>query len=386
MKGDFIESIDFKRQFSGIYQDKTILITGHTGFKGSWLTYWLHQLGANIIGYSKDIPTDPNHFELLELNKICTSYFADMTHFESLQKVIKETKPDIIFHLAAQSLVRYSYSNPLETLNANIMGTTHLLECCRQEGQTAAIINVTSDKCYENKDESNAFTEEDAMGGFDPYSCSKGVSELITNCYRNSYFQQMKTNSGQPILLASARAGNVIGGGDWAEDRLIPDVIRATSQEDTVLIRSPHATRPWQHVLEPLSGYLLLGQRLLEGRKGFAEGWNFGPLNRESLPVSEVLGIAQQIWNNIQVECQEEKSQVHEAKFLSLDCSKANQILNWKPVWTTKHAIKKTIDWYQNFYQNNNLKTQDNLLNYSNDAFRKGCQWALDSKSILKNN
>ncbi len=384
MKGDFISSIDFQKQFSSIYQGKTILVTGHTGFKGSWLTYWLHQLGAKVIGYSKDIPTDPNHFELLELNNICTSYFADMTDFDSLRKVIKENKPDIIFHLAAQSLVRYSYANPLETLSSNIMGTTHLLESCRQEAHTAAIVNVTSDKCYENLDERNAFNEEHPMGGFDPYSCSKGVSELITNCYRNSFFQQMTTNSGQPILLASARAGNVIGGGDWAEDRLIPDIVRATTQEASVLIRSPRATRPWQHVLEPLSGYLLLGQRLLEGKIGFAEGWNFGPLNRESLAVSEVLHIAQRSWSKIQIEYQENKNQAHEAKFLRLDCSKANQILDWKPVWTTEQAIEKTIDWYQDFYQNKNVTTKNNLLEYSTHAFRKGCQWAINSTSILK--
>lgn len=371
-----MESSIFKQQFGNVYQHKTILITGHTGFKGSWLTYWLNQLGALVVGYSKDIPTDPSHFELLQLNKYCTSYFADLTDINTLRKTIRKTQPDIIFHLAAQSLVRYSYENPLETLQSNIMGTTHLLEACRLEHLPAAIINVTSDKCYENQEHNLPFTEESRMGGYDPYSCSKGVSELITNCYRNSFFKHLKTSSGNPVLMASARAGNVIGGGDWAQDRLLPDVVKAASKGTTVSIRNPHATRPWQHVLEPLSGYLLLGQKLLEGKQNCAEGWNFGPLNRESLPVSEVLQISKKNWDAIQFELQQDSDQPYEAKYLSLDCSKANQQLGWTPVWSTVEAIQHTTQWYKDFYQNKIVLTHQDLLKYSKQAIELGYQWA----------
>ena len=320
----------------------------------------------------------------MHIEQYCTSHFEDLTDLNALRKVIRETQPDIIFHLAAQSLVRYSYANPMETFQTNVIGTANLLESCRLEELKTVIINVTSDKCYENREDKHAFTEEDRMGGFDPYSCSKGISELLTNCYRNSFFNQKKKGSSNSILVASARAGNVIGGGDWAEDRLIPDVVRAASNGEAVEIRSPNATRPWQHVLEPLSGYLLLGQRLLEDKSGFAEAWNFGPLNRESLPVSEVLHIAKEAWAKVSFHYQENKDQPHEANFLSLDCSKSNQILDWKPVWSTAEAIHKTIIWYQSFYQNNEILSLQDLLNYSKKAEAKGCSWAINTSQTCK--
>lgn len=252
--------------FNSIYKDKNVLITGHTGFKGSWLTLWLSKMGANVIGYSIDTPTSPAHHEMINLNNII-SIEGDILDTKKLEKVINEHSPDIIFHLAAQSLVRKSYKEPLKTFETNIMGTLNILEICRKSQNVKAIVNITSDKCYENKDDGKDYTESDPMGGKDPYSASKGGAEIVSNAYRYSFLNPDHYGEKHNILIANARAGNVIGGGDWAEDRLIPDIIRAVSNKKNVMIRNPKAIRPWQHVLESLNGYLLLGQKLLEGKK-----------------------------------------------------------------------------------------------------------------------
>jgi len=281
--------------FNNIYKNKKVLITGHTGFKGSWLALWLKELGAEVIGYALKPPTTPSHYELLtqqptdNLNII--SIEGDIRNYIKLNEIFQSYKPEIVFHLAAQPLVRYSYINPVETFETNVMGTINVFEACRNCESVRAIVNITSDKCYENKEWVWGYRESDPMGGYDPYSASKGCAELVTSAYRNSFFTPSYplTDSPPRVLLASARAGNVIGGGDWADDRLIPDIMRATAKNESVIIRNPKATRPWQHVLEPLSGYLLLGQKLLEGRKEFAGGWNFGPDDESNITVENLI-------------------------------------------------------------------------------------------------
>ena len=320
--------------FNRIYHNTRVLITGHTGFKGSWLALWLSTMGANVTGYSLPPPTEPNHFDLLGLD--INSIIGDIRDAEKLKRVFKEQQPEIVFHLAAQPIVRFSYKDPVETFSSNVMGTINVFEASRESGTVRAIVNVTSDKCYENREWPWGYREIDPLGGYDPYSASKGCAELITSCWRNSFFNLKDYGSTHHTLLASGRAGNVIGGGDWAADRLIPDMMRAVSQNGKVKIRNPHATRPWQHVLEPLSGYLLLGQRLLEGRKEFAEAWNFGPSDDGNATVEEIVGQVKKAWPKIDYEIQCDSDQPHEAGMLRLDCSKARAKLQWRPVWDAK--------------------------------------------------
>lgn len=347
--------------FNDVYRGKNVLITGHTGFKGSWLSYWLAKIGANVVGYSKEIPTKPSHFELLNLD--IKSIFGDIRDFDKLNFAIKETKPDIVFHLAAQPLVRLSYRNPIETYETNVIGTLKVFEACRANS-IKAIVNITSDKCYENKEWVWGYRENDPMGGYDPYSSSKGCAEILTNSYRNSFLNLDEYGKSHEILLASARAGNVIGGGDWADDRLICDVIRAASKNEIVLIRNPKATRPWQHVLEPLSGYLLLGQKLLEGKKEFADGWNFGPSEEDNYSVGDVLVELKKHWDKIEFKFERSSQNPHEANLLKLDCSKANIKLGWKPTWNSKTAFEKTIKWYKNFYESGKILTHKDFGEY----------------------
>ncbi len=363
--------------FNNTYQGTKVLLTGHTGFKGSWLTYWLHELGATVTGLSLDIPTHPNHFELLQPD--ISSLTGDIRNFENVQKAFNESQPEIVFHLAAQALVRNSYHHPLQTLDTNIIGTANVLEAARRCNTVKAIVNITSDKCYENLETDIAYKETDRMGGYDPYSASKGCAELIANSYRNSFFNTNDYKSTHHILLASARAGNVIGGGDWAEDRLIPDIIRASVKGQPVMIRNPRSTRPWQHVLEPLSGYLLLGSRLLEEDKEMSDGWNFGPKHNETLTVEEVLNKMKSVWSNLSYNINADPHQLHEATLLKLDCSKANSRLNWSPVWNMDTAIEKTADWYKAFYKDGGLQTKDNLDSYINDAISQQMGWAMGS-------
>ncbi len=359
--------------FKNIYKDKKVLVTGHTGFKGSWLCLWLLELGANICGYSLTPPTEPNHFELLNLTM--RSEIGDIRDNDNLSRVFNDFQPEIVFHLAAQPLVRLSYHEPMETFSTNIMGTVNIFEECRKSESVRAIINITSDKCYDNKEWIYGYREIDAKGGFDPYSASKGCAELVTDSYRNSFFNNHDFNTKHHTLLASCRAGNVIGGGDWANDRLISDIMRAVSVGETVEIRNPNATRPWQHVLEPLSGYLQIGQKLLEGNVKFAEGWNLGPDDNGAISVKEVVENIQQYWSDITYKLVDVSSDLHEANLLKLDCSKAHNKLKWNAVWDSNKTFKMTTNWYKIFYKKQHINSLSDLQEYIKDAQAKDLAW-----------
>lgn len=351
-----------KLSFNKIYTNKKVLITGHTGFKGSWLSLWLKELGARVLGYSMGIPTNPNHFELLNLG--IDSIIGDIRDRKKLESVVNKFQPQIVFNLAAQSIVRYSYQCPIETFETNVIGAVNIFDICRKVKSVKGIVNITSDKCYLNKDDNlRGYSESDPIGGYDPYSASKGCAELVTSSFRESFFNSNKKSS---VFLASARAGNAIGGGDWSQDRLIPDIMRAVSKHKKVTLRNPMAIRPWQHVLEPLYGYLLLGQKLLEGRKEFAQAWNFGPDESETLPVIEVVKRLKKYWNAIDYKCYHSKVAPYEAHFLKLNCSKAHELLNWKPKWGYEESLKKTSEWYRNFYEKGKIITRKQLLDYIN--------------------
>lgn len=360
--------------FSGIYKNKTVLVTGHTGFKGSWLVYWLNQMGANIVGYSLEAPTTPNHIELLNLDIV--SIIGDIRDLDKLNRTFEEYKPDIVFHLAAQPLVRLSYANPIETYETNVMGTLKVFEACRK-ANVKAIVNITSDKAYANKEWIWGYRENDPMGGYDPYSSSKGCADLLANSYRNSYFNINDYKKTHNTLLASCRAGNVIGGGDWAKDRLITDIMVSVSQNKKVSIRNPYATRPWQHVLEPLSGYLNIGQKLLEGKVDFSDAWNFGPSDEGSINVEQVVKNVKKHWNTIDYEINKDPNQLHEANLLKLDCSKAHILLKWKDVWNSDTTFEKTVKWYKSYYEENKLiLTQNDLESYIKDAKQNNIEWS----------
>jgi CDP-glucose 4,6-dehydratase len=362
-----MEIMDITQLFGGIYKNKTILVTGDTGFKGSWLVFWLLKMEAKVIGFSLEPYTTPNHFTLLGC--AYTSVRGNINNPDDLEKVFNTYQPEIVFHLAAQSLVRYSYDHPIETLKTNIMGTANVFEISRKTASVRAVVNVTSDKCYDNKEWLWGYRENDPMGGHDPYSASKGCAELITASYQNSFFNT------KDKLLASVRAGNVIGGGDWAQDRLIPDMVKAAGNNETVTIRNPLATRPWQHVLDPLSGYLMLGWYLLEGKEDYADGWNFGPSLNSNVTVKTLLEKASGFWNKIEYQDITNKSDYHEANLLMLDCSKATKLLKWSPVWDFDTAIKKTIEWYKDFYENNQLITNVDLESYIFTAKAQNVVW-----------
>lgn len=359
--------------FNNIYKGKKVLITGHTGFKGSWLSLWLSKLGAEVIGYSIDRPSNPSHFDLLNLN--ITSVIGDVLDKEKLFETIKIYKPDIVFHMAAQALVRMSYADPVKTLETNIMGTVNVLESCRKTKQVKAIVTITSDKCYQNKEWIWGYKETDPMGGYDPYSASKGCAELVASSYKESFFNPNDYNKNHSTLLATVRAGNVIGGGDWAKDRLIPDIMKAASLGENITVRNPRATRPWQHVLEPLSGYLQLGWKLLEGKKEFADNWNFGPGNDSSLAVSEVIEQIKKYWDEINYEIKESAVNFHEANLLKLDSTKARTKLKWKNIWDSNKTFEKTTNWYKNYYKNKTILSEKDLDNYINDAKQASAEW-----------
>ena len=359
--------------FADQYRGKTVLLTGHTGFKGSWLAYWLHQLGAVVVGYSLPAPTEPSHWDLLSLP--IRSEIGDINDWAQMQRVFNDTRPDVVFHLAAQALVRPSYRQPLATVETNVLGTAKVLECIRQTPSARAVVIVTSDKCYENPEDGRPLTEADPMGGFDPYSMSKGAAELVTASYRNSFFNPAQYGQTHRTLVASGRAGNVIGGGDWAADRLLPDLIRGSALGQPVVIRNPGAVRPWQHVLEPLSGYLLAGQRLLAGDVSAATGWNFGPATDDVLPVRAVVTRAKSRWNAVRVDEQPSPANPHEAHLLRLDCTKAHGQLDWQPVWNTETAIDRTIDWYKTYYEQNRLCTETDLTAYVQQARDANLTW-----------
>lgn len=361
--------------FSGIYKNKTVLVTGHTGFKGSWLCFWLSQMGAKVIGYSLEAPTNPNHIELLNLDIV--SIIGDIRDLDKLNQVFSEYKPDIVFHLAAQPLVRLSYENPIETYETNVMGTLKVFEACRANN-VKAIVNITSDKAYENKEWIWGYRENDPMGGYDPYSSSKGCADILASSYRNSYFNINEYKKTHNTLLATCRAGNVIGGGDWAKDRLITDIMISVSLGKKVSIRNPKATRPWEHVLEPLSGYLHIGQKLLEKKVEFAEAWNFGPSDEESITVEQVVQNVKKHWDKIDYEINKDPNQLHEANLLKLDCSKAHILLKWKDVWDSETTFEKTVKWYKAYYEDDKkILTQNDLESYIADAKAKKIEWAI---------
>lgn len=359
--------------FNKSYKNKTVLVTGHTGFKGSWLCYWLIKMGANVIGYSRDVPTIPNHVSLLDLDM--TSIIGDVGNLEQLNHTFQTHKPDIVFHLAAQSLVKFSYENPIETYMTNVIGTLKVFEACRNVN-VKAVVNVTSDKSYENKEWVWGYRENDPMGGYDPYSASKGCADLLTNSYRSSYFNTLYYKKRHNTLLASCRAGNVIGGGDWAENRLLVDTMIAASRHEKVIIRNPNATRPWQHVLEPLSGYLLVGQKLLEEKTEYADAWNFGPSDEENMTVEKVVANMKKYWSKVDYAVNENREQSHEANLLKLDCSKAHALLGWSDVWDSRTTFEKTAKWYKAYYEENSITlTRKDLDSYVIDARKKGLVW-----------
>jgi CDP-glucose 4,6-dehydratase len=348
------------RQFGDIYNNRRVLVTGHTGFKGSWLTLWLQTLGARVSGLALAPGTQPNHWDLLNLN--IHEDRLDIRNSDGLATCIDNTKPEIIFHLAAQSLVRRSYDDPLETWSTNVIGTANLLEACRSIPGIRAVVVITTDKVYENNEWPWGYRETDRLGGHDPYSASKAATELVVNSFRNSFF-----NTQSSAFLATARAGNVIGGGDWSADRLIPDLVRAFQMGRPLEIRSPMATRPWQHVLECLSGYLLLGQKLLEGQPGLADAWNFGPEPDSNRTVVEMIENIRKYWPQIAWR-PASGSQPHEANFLYLDSAKAKKNLGWQPVWNLDEGILFTAEWYKEFIENKKVVSQHQLKKFVDAA------------------
>ena len=336
------------------WKEKRVLLTGHTGFKGSWLSLWLQSMGAQVVGFALAPPTNPSLFVVTNAAEEMTSLVGDIRDFSSLSSAFVKYQPEIVIHMAAQPLVRYSYINPIETYSTNVMGTVHLLEASRLAGSVRAIVNVTSDKCYENNEWLWGYRETEPMGGHDPYSSSKGCAELISSAYRSSYFNPMDY-SNHGIALATARAGNVIGGGDWAEDRLIPDIMNAIIHGNPVNIRNPHATRPWQHVLEPLSGYLLLAERLYKEGISYAEGWNFGPNDEDAKPVLWITERLIDMWGEGARWVLDEKNHPHEAHHLKLDCSKAKARLDWYPRWHLEDALSAIVDWHRAYQHGKNM-------------------------------
>jgi len=326
-------------------------------------------MGADVFGYSLPVESEQKHTDFI--NTKIDSYVGDINHHHELEAYFTNVRPDIVFHMAAQALVRDSYDDPRTTYMTNVIGTLNVLEACRKTSTVKAVVNVTSDKCYDNKEWTWGYRENDPMGGYDPYSASKGCAELVASSYRNSF---LKDKDG--FLLASVRAGNVIGGGDWAKDRLIPDIARASSAGTSVMIRNPKATRPWQHVLEPLSGYLMVGWKLLEGRADFADGWNFGPDLSSNLTVGEIVTKSKNHWDKISVELDTNPEHVHEAHLLMLDCSKAQKLLHWKPVWGIDETLHHTIGWYKEFYENKQVNTKQDIEQFVADASKKEIAWA----------
>ena len=336
--------------FKNVYNDRKVLITGHTGFKGSWLTSWLTHLGADVVGYSLYLPTEPNMFGKLGLENKITHIKGDVRDEKHLKSVLQKYQPDIVFHLAAQPLVRLSFKKPKLTFETNIMGTINLFEAVRVTDGVKAVVNITSDKCYENKEWVYGYRENDSLGGYDPYSSSKACCELVTSAYINSYFNPKEYGKSHNKILASVRAGNVIGGGDWSTDRIITDCINSIIKDEKICVRNPGATRPWQHVLEPLSGYLWLGSLMLKNGTEYSGAWNFGPNEGDMNTVETFVKKFIEIWGCGDYNL-EKGEQPHETNLLKLDISKSNYYLKWKPIYNFDDALKITLDWYKNYYE-----------------------------------
>lgn len=333
------------------WHGKKIFLTGHTGFKGSWLSLWLQDCGSIVTGYSLPPPNKLNLFELAMVAEGMNSIIGDVRDLQKLKENMKSFSPDIVIHMAAQPLVRYSYINPVDTYSTNVIGTVNLFEAIRETKSVKAAVNVTTDKCYENNENGLGFREDERLGGNDPYSNSKACSEFVTNAYRESFF-----NKKESAKIASGRGGNVIGGGDWSTDRLIPDIFKSFLDKKPVLIRNPDAIRPWQHVLEPLSGYLLLLENLFLNQDKFEGGWNFGPLDDDFKPVNVIVDYLIKKWRHKESYIYDNSPQPHEAKILKLDISKARGKLGWKPNWDLFKALDKTIEWNKSFQKNKDLK------------------------------
>lgn len=331
---------------AAFWQGKRVFLTGHTGFKGGWLSLWLQQLGADVTGYALEAPTTPSLFEVASVARGMVSVIGDVRDGEALKRAMAQARPEIVIHMAAQPLVRYSYVNPVETYATNVMGVVNLLEAVRATPGVRSVVNVTSDKCYENREWPWGYRENEAMGGYDPYSNSKGCAELVTAGYRSSFFNAEKYAE-HGIALGSGRAGNVIGGGDWAMDRLIPDMLRAIGAGQPVMIRNPHSIRPWQHVLEPLSGYLTLAEKLYTEGPVHAEGWNFGPHDTDAKPVEWIIERMTQEWGAGASWSLDGQDHPHEATYLKLDCSKARGQLGWHPRWDIGQTIAKIVEWHK---------------------------------------
>jgi CDP-glucose 4,6-dehydratase len=337
------------------WRGRKVFLTGHTGFKGGWLALWLQHLGARVTGYALPPPTTPSLYEVAAVGTAVESIFGDIRDHDALVAAIERAEPEVVFHLAAQPLVRYSYAHPVETYATNVLGVVHLLEGVRRTSSVRAVVNVTTDKCYENHEWIWGYRENDRLGGHDPYSNSKACAELVTAAYRDS-FLAAEAGGGGRVALASARAGNVIGGGDWALDRLVPDMLRAVARGEPVLIRSPHAIRPWQHVLEPLAGYLLLAERLHADGQGFGEAWNFGPVDGEEWPVQRLVEQLTAAWGGGAAWRLDERPQPHEASYLKLDATKAVVRLGWKPRWSVGQALEQIVAWHQAFLRGSSMR------------------------------
>lgn len=366
LRSGTLEMLDLNL-FARVYRHRRVLITGHTGFKGSWLALWLQTLGAEVTGVALPPESEPNHWQLLRLP--VDDQHLDIRDFDRLAMVMRQARPEIVFHLAAQPLVRRSYRLPLDTWSTNVTGTANVLEACRQMGDVRAIVVITTDKCYENREWPWGYREIDRLGGHDPYSASKAAAELVASSYRQAFFQ-----APEAPLLATARAGNVIGGGDWSEDRLIPDLIRAITQARSLEIRSPGATRPWQHVLESLSGYLMLGQRLLQGEESFAQAWNFGPDGDGNRAVADVLASLGRHWPGVRWHVTDQP-QPHEATLLYLDSAKARNVLRWRPVWDLDSALVRTADWYRAWIEDGTVLSRQQLADYVAQAASRQVDW-----------
>jgi CDP-glucose 4,6-dehydratase len=341
---------------ANVYRGRRVLVTGHTGFKGSWLALWLTEIGAHVTGISLAPPSDPNHWDLLQLD--IDEHRIDIRDGDAVMRAVMSAQPHCVLHLAAQPLVRRSYGTPVDTWSTNVMGTVDLLEACRASSSIRTIIVATTDKCYENNESRGAYREDDRLGGHDPYSASKAATELVAASYRTAFM-----GTSQSPLLATVRAGNVIGGGDWGEDRLIPDLVRAQASETTLAVRSPNATRPWQHVLDCLAGYLLLGANLLAGKREFGRAWNFGPNVDNTLTVTEMLAKLQAGWPGLRW-YNDDSHGPRESSMLSLDSTRARTLLGWRPVWSIDEALAKTALWYRRFLENGAVSSREQLAEY----------------------
>jgi CDP-glucose 4,6-dehydratase len=364
-----------KTLFNGIYNNRKVLVTGNSGFKGSWLCLWLTQMGADVYGYSLEPDTTPNHWDLLNLD--CKYQIGDICDSKAIEKYIYEIQPEIVFHLAAQPLVRDSYEFPANTFQTNVVGSVNVYEACRKAGSVKSLVSITTDKVYENREWVWGYRENDPFGGYDPYSASKACAEIATASYRQSFWNIKDYKEKHETLLCTTRAGNVIGGGDWAKDRLVPDLMKSASKGEETIIRNPGSTRPWEHVLEPLSGYLLLGQKMFEEDASVAEGWNFGPSGDGVLTVQQVIEALKSEWDDLKYRIESSDTNPHEAGLLRLDCQKARSHLKWEPIWDGAMGFQKTSQWYKTYYQTNQVISLTQLLEYIEQAKSKEIIWTL---------